>query len=350
MVKKYPLNNWALNMAALLLLVIMIGWLLVIGRNLLIPVVMALIIWYLLDSIASYLQSCRVFGYPVSHSLAMVGAFLVMGTVIILVINMVAENAVAMAVNAPEYQLKIQARIQELFSWVAPRAEFSMDKLADLFNLQRLLGWVTGLVSSVTSTLMLVVVYLLFIFLERPWFDAKFAALFSEPERHAHALTIRREIMRRIQVYLSVKTLVSVLTGVLSWLLLTLIGVDYAVFWGFIIFLLNYIPTIGSIVAVIFPALLALVQFDTITQFLLVAILLGSLQFMIGNVLEPRLMGANLNISGLAIMLTLSLWGTIWGITGMILSVPITVVLMIVCAQFRSTRGLAIMLSAEGKV
>ena len=129
-----------------------------------------------------------------------------------------------------------------------------------------------------------------------------------------------------------------------------LIGVDYPVFWGFIVFLFNYIPTIGSMLAVAFPAALALVQFDTSSEFFLVVLLLGGLQFLIGNVLEPKLMGSSLNISGIVIMLSLALWGAIWGVVGMVLCVPLTVVTMIICARFPAWRPIAVLLSADGNI
>jgi predicted PurR-regulated permease PerM len=145
-------------------------------------------------------------------------------------------------------------------------------------------------------------------------------------------------------------TWMSVLTGVLSSIVLYFIGVDYPVFWGFIIFLTNYIPNIGALIGVLFPATLALVQFDTSWQFIAVIVALGGIQFILGNVVEPRLMGNSLNLSGLAIVLALGIWGAIWGITGMLLAVPITVMLMIIFAQFPATRPLAVLLSSDGKV
>lgn len=128
------------------------------------------------------------------------------------------------------------------------------------------------------------------------------------------------------------------------------IGVDYAEFWALIIFLLNYIPTIGSMLAVLFPSMLAIVQFGTVLHPVLTLCLLGGVQFAIGNLIEPRLMGRSLNLSPLVIMLALTFWGAIWGITGMLLCVPITVILMIIFSEFKQTRPIAIMLSADGIV
>ena len=133
-------------------------------------------------------------------------------------------------------------------------------------------------------------------------------------------------------------------------MVLVAVGLDLAGFWAFVIFLLAYIPTIGSLLGVIFPALMALLQFGGISEFLIIAVGLGAAQLVIGNVLEPRMMGRSLNLSSLVVIVSLAVWGSLWGVTGMFLSVPITVVLMIILAQFKQTRPIAILLSANGKV
>ena len=126
---------------------------------------------------------------------------------------------------------------------------------------------------------------------------------------------ILRKIEDSISNYLRLKTYVSLLTGVLSYFVLLLVGVDGAPFWAFLIFLLNYIPTIGSLVAT-----------------------------------EPKVFGKSLNLSPLVTILSLAVWGEIWGITGMILSVPITVIMIIIFSQFDKTKNIAILLSESGNV
>ena len=130
--------------------------------------------------------------------------------------------------------------------------------------------------------------------------------------------------------------------------MLLLVGVDFAGFWAFTIFLLNYIPTVGSIIATLFPAVLALIQFDTFAEFFIVLIAVGAIQLVVGNVLEPKMMGSTLNVSPLIVMLSLTLWGSIWGVAGMFLSVPITVIMLIIFAHFEKTRYLAVLLSGDG--
>jgi len=116
------------------------------------------------------------------------------------------------------------------------------------------------------------------------------------------------------------------------------------------VFFFYYIPTVGSILAIAAPALLTLVQFDYLTPFLVVLLVFGTIQVVTANVIEPAIMGRSLNLSPLVVVISLVIWGTIWGVVGMFLSVPIMVVALIVLAQFETTRPLAVLLSADGKI
>jgi len=133
-------------------------------------------------------------------------------------------------------------------------------------------------------------------------------------------------------------------------MVLIFLGVDFALFWAFLIFLLNYIPTVGSIVAVIFPVTFSLLQFESWSIFTLLLIILTSVQLLYGNFLEPRLQGNKLNLSPLVIIFSLLFWGQMWGVVGMLLCVPIMVMINIVLSHIPATRGIAILLSEQGNI
>ena len=158
------------------------------------------------------------------------------------------------------------------------------------------------------------------------------------------------KIDHSIGSYIALKTVVSLLTGFLSYFVLLFIGIDAPLFWAFLIFVLNFIPTIGSLIATLFPAVFALLQFGEFTPGILVLAIVGAIQLIVGNLIEPRVMGNTLNISPLVVFLTLSLWGVMWGVTGMLLSVPITVILIIIMSEFPSTQPIAILLSQKGNL
>ena len=162
--------------------------------------------------------------------------------------------------------------------------------------------------------------------------------------------TILSHINDTTSDYIRLKTYLSLLTGLVGYVFLLIMSVDAAFFWAFLMFALNYIPTIGSLIATLFPAFFSLVQYGEVKPFIIILIGLGLAEWFIGNVLEPKLMGKSLNLSPLVTILALVVWGQIWGITGMLLSTPITVVMLIIFSQFKSTWGIAILLSENGDI
>lgn len=135
-----------------------------------------------------------------------------------------------------------------------------------------------------------------------------------------------------------------------SWVIMRLIGIDFAEFWAVLIFVFNFIPYVGSFFAVLLPVMLTLLQFGAIGTFLVALVSLTGVQVLVGNFLEPRLMGRSLNLSPIVILLSLAAWSSLWGLVGAFLCVPITVVMLIVFSEFETTRPLAILLSQDGRI
>src|SRR5262249_43018079 len=140
-------------------------------------------------------------------------------------------------------------------------------------------------------------------------------------------------IRRLMAQYLWVQTILASLVGVATWLTLLACGLHNALFWGVLAFFLNFIPTVGPIGAVVLPTLFAIVQYQTFGPVLAVAGGLVFWQFLIANVVQPRMMSDSLNLSALVVLLSLAIWGLLWGIAGALLSAPLTVMIMIVLAQ-----------------
>lgn len=339
-----------LSVTLSLLLVCLVGWLLVVGRSLILPFVIALIVWYMINALSHAIQAIPIGRWHLPGFVAFTLALLVIFAASTMVLDIVTVNLTQLAQDAPTYQ----RRLEELFDQVSSHLDLNDPiELKDLLPdsvVPRMVTAGASLVTALAGSASLVFIYVLFLVLEQSTFDAKFQRLFATPERAEAAFAMRAEINRSIMHYFSIKTAVSVATGALTSLVLIAIGLPYAALFGFIAFLLNYIPTIGSLIGVIFPSLLALVYYDTLGPFFAIATGLGLIQFAIGNLIEPRLMGSNLNLSGLVIMLSLAFWGAIWGIVGMVLCVPLTVMIVIVCARFESARPIAVLLSQTGEV
>lgn len=205
-------------------------------------------------------------------------------------------------------------------------------------------------VGGLFGNLGLILMYSAFLLAERGKLMKKFTYLFPDPDRASEVQGVLRSVGHSIKRYVWIKTIVSLLTGTLCYLILKYIGVDFAEILSLLIFLLNFIPTIGSILGVIFPAVVSLLQFDTITPFLMVVALCGSVQFTVGNIIEPKFMGDTLNLSTFTVVVSLTFWSTVWGVEGAFMSVPMTASLVILCRDIPALRPFAIVLSSDGDV
>jgi AI-2 transport protein TqsA len=155
------------------------------------------------------------------------------------------------------------------------------------------------------------------------------------------------DIDHNVRRYIAIKVLVSTLTGLLVWVSLSLIGLELAGVFGILAFFLNFIPSIGSIVSTLLPIPIAVAQFQAPWPVILVVAVPGIIQITIGNVVEPKLMGKELNLHPVTVLLALSFWGLLWGIVGMCLAAPMTAVIRIVLMQFDTFKPLARLLTGE---
>lgn len=339
-----------LNYAAALIVVALFMLFLVEGRAMLVPLALAVLFWVLIDGLAGLYGKVTIGGWTVPRWLALTAAGLTVLGITTLVIMMVSQNVAAVAQAAPDYQRKFEALVER----VAPVFGFDrvprVPELLKRFDIAPFIGSIAGTLAGLMGNVGLVLVYLLFLFVEQAAFETKIKALFPNPERRERVRRILREINEDTRKYMRLKTAISGAVGLTSYVVLAWVGLDFAAFWAFFSFLLNFIPTIGSLLGVALPALLTLAQFDTLGPFLIVSIGLTSIHMIIDNVIEPRLMGGSLNLSSLAVILSLAMWGSIWGFVGMFLSVPIMVIMMIIFANFEQTRAIAVLMSADGKI
>jgi len=176
-------------------------------------------------------------------------------------------------------------------------------------------------------------------------FKDKTRSAFRHPRHGAELIEASRAICERYMQYLRVFTLTALIQGVVVFLFALLVGLDFAFVWGLLAFLLNYVPTIGSAIAVIPPSLFALVQFDGLGRALLVCLGMAVLQLICGNYVDPLLKGRFLQLSPVVVLISITFWGWIWGIPGAFLGVPITIGLVIAADHFPNTRWIARLLS-----
>jgi predicted PurR-regulated permease PerM len=192
-----------------------------------------------------------------------------------------------------------------------------------------------------------VLIYLIFLIAERVSLPGRVARAFGETQAK-EIMAVVEAINRSVHDYIALKTFVSFLQGLLSFAVLAAFGVDFAVMWGVLIFLFNFIPYIGSLVAVSLPILLSFLQYaEEPWKPLLITLLLLVIQRVVDNYIEPRLTGQKLGVSPLIVLLSLAFWGWLWGVVGMILAVPLTVIAKIILENIRATTPLATLISNE---
>ncbi len=350
--------------ASILLIIAALTTFLLVAKPLIVPFVVAVLIWYIINALSHWIGSFRFIRryFPPWSYVVLSG--LVILLVMVSVGGLIFDNARSLVDAGPTYQKHIGDVLGRLDA-ALPVDLDSVQQLLDSktydefrkqvetsdFTIAGLVQQILNTLSGIAGNTFLILIYLIFLFLEQAHFLKKARAMFSTEEQRTKFFEILEHINEAIRAYFKVKITVSLITAVASYLLMRAVGVDFAIFWAFLIFVLNFIPNIGSLVATLFPAALALIQFEsTFVPFIVVLFGVGAIQVIVGNLIEPRMMGSSLNISSLAVILSLSLWGTIWGIPGMILCVPITVIMMIVFAQFPSTRPVAIILSENGEL
>lgn len=320
------------------------------GQDLIVPFVFAVLLWFIVRELKGLLDRVRFVRdkFP-SWAKTLITSLFILITLgaISRVITMSIQT---LARSYDKYEKNVDGLIDQINTILnIDLMEFLATHVGN-FNFGGLLSSIFTSLADILGNTFIILIYFLFVFLEETHFETKLKKVLAGKEQYEKVSDILDRIEFSVAKYLGLKTLVSLITGVLSYFVLLLIGIDSPAFWAFLIFLLNFIPTIGSLIATLFPAIFCLLQFGEFGPGVLVLVLVGAIQVLVGNVLEPKLMGNSMNVSALVTILALSFWGALWGVTGMILSIPITVIMIIVFSQFPATVPIAIMLSEKGEL
>lgn len=260
----------------------------------------------------------------------------------------VADNATSFANKLITYLPKLNALIARGAGVAHLDVAPTVDQLIDRLNPSKYLGDVAKGFQNFASNAVFILIYLGFILASRRSFERKLINLSGNRAQRHGAMEAFNRIRDGVEQYLWVQTVTGVMIAVGSWAVMAALGLENAVFWAFLIFIASYIPIIGGAIGILAPPLFALVQYDTIWQAVVLISVLQTIQFVVGNVVLPRMQGDSLNIDPVVVLLSLAFWGAIWGVPGMFLSTPLTVIAMVVCAQFEGARWVAVLLSANG--
>ena len=333
---------------------LIVGWLLYIGKAIFVPAVLGAVIVYIIVGLAHALGRLPGVGGALPLQVRYAVSMLVIGLAFFLLAYLVMANKDRAMALAPQYQQSLLAAIQRMAVFFGIETEptwatLRQDLLAQI-NLQRLLGSLLASMGSIVLTFVVVCLYATFLLVERRAFETKLANLSDDTKRVARIREVIETINRRIGSYLALKTLLSVLLGVVSWVIMASFGLEFAVLWAVLTAFLNFVPYIGSVLGVLLPLLMTIVQFEDPAVILWMLLALTLVQFVIGNFLDPYVMGSSLNLSPFAILISLAIWSELWGIPGAFLAVPITAILTIVFSEFAGTRPIAVLLSKSGRI
>lgn len=310
-------------------------------RDILVPFVIAVFLYLAVSPMINWFKKSLRLPHIVSMSLTLFTAMLLAGLLVFLVF----VSLTTAFRGLEQYQhhiVSLSAKLIELFnSWLSP-LQISIDPATVTANLKKLpvLAWARTVSSELIDFLgQTVLVALFFIFLIAGT-NVKRRAI-DPPGSMAF------EMHDKIARYLGVKFMTSLVTGLITGLILVFLGLDLAMLFGLLTFFLNFIPSIGSIVATLLPLPVAFLQFGPGAHLVLVVALPGMVQFTIGNLIEPRIMGDSLGLHPVVVLLALLLWGYLWGVAGMLLAVPITAVLKILMQKYEITQPIARVLEGE---
>jgi len=255
---------------------------------------------------------------------------------------------------------RYEERFKEIYNWAARFFELSYDESLSLWeNLWGQLGIRTlvrnytfsfsSIFSKFLQSAVLVIIFMVFILLEASFFKEKLEVAFEKRSEQINRMG--HDLMSQITRYLTAKFLISLANGIIFAVAFYLVGLEFAIVWGVIQFVMNFIPTLGSIVAGFFMCLFALIQFwPEPGPVIVVIVIVLAVNMILGNMLDPKIIGDNVGISPLMILVSLAIWAWIWGFAGMIIAVPMTVIIKIVCENISILEPVSILIGSRKSV
>jgi predicted PurR-regulated permease PerM len=339
------LPSRAASNAQVLIAVILAGAALVWAAPILTPLALAVFLMLMIDALARELQAwLRFLGAGAALGVAIFLCILVFGVVVFVV----ASHSASFVAKLFAYQARINAILADLSKTLHMRIPRTVNALVAGLDPGKYLPMVASGVQQLVSNGVFVLIYLGFLLASRHGFERKAVRLFHGREGRHEAVQVFLRVRDSLERYLWIQTVCGGFIAIGSWALMMIVGLENAFFWAFLIFVVGYIPIVGAAVGILAPALYALLQFPTAWQGAFLLLSMFALAFVVGNIFLPRMQGRSLNIDPVMVLLSLAFWGTVWGMTGMFLSTPLTILVMVVLAQFDGSRWIAVLLSQDG--
>jgi predicted PurR-regulated permease PerM len=344
-------NNRFLNITAALFLAGFSVYVLKELSSILIPFVLAVIISFVFEPFYSWMKSKKIPSFA---------GIVIIILIILLLVNFASLFIFTSISSFTENFSAYEKKFQDVFGNIIASLNLSNEEVNNLYNSLKIAnllqqGSITTFIANFFTSILgifgdflLIIFYVIFILSEMGSIKQRVQLAFSDSHAGNIVKTLEK-IFSDVRTYISGKTIISLALGFLSGLLLWIFGVDFYFMCGLLIFLMHFIPSIGALIAISLPAMIMLLQFDNLFTPILVTILLVVLQNVVGNIVEPKVLGDQLNLSPLLLLFSLFIGSYIWGIIGMVLSVPMVSMLKIVLMNFEPTRPIAILMSYKSK-
>ncbi len=324
-------------------------FLLVQARFILISLAAAIILFSLMSDAIDMISRVRIGPARIPKWLASLAALALVSSALLMLSAIILSQINTVVSVAISYADQSSRAIAQLFGWMGEGVEQAVLNSMRTVDFSAYLRTAAGQAGNLLSATILIIIFVTFLFVERIWFATKLSAFYGGDEARAERVGLLvATIIHRVNRYLLVKSAVSAATGAIVFAIARMFALELAVPLAILTFILNFLPSVGSVIATLLVGLAAYIQTGEPAPALVVFLIVGVVQFVIGNLIDPMLLGQALRLSSFGIILSLSFWGAVWGIPGMFLSVPIMVALMIVFAQIPALRPVAILMSREG--
>ncbi|NQT77962.1 MAG: AI-2E family transporter [Bacteroidetes bacterium] len=316
------------------------------------PLVIAFLIWFIINQLKLSLGKIKIRGKTLPSLIRSILAFAIITLVLYLVAELLIKNIEGIVQTMPEHINDLNKSFNKVSAIIHnPNYAIYLQKWMNNLNLSGMATSIVSSLSSVVANSAVVLVYVIFFLMEESAQMIKLDKLFPvKKKQYKKFIKNLQSIGDSIRYYIWSMTAISLTTGAISYAILLVMGVEYAFLWSFLIFILNFIPYIGPLISSILPAIFAVVTTGDLIQFVYVFAALEGVQIIIGNFIQPMVMGKGTNLGPVTVIISLAFWGMLWGVVGMILAVPIMAVIVIICSQIPSTRYLAIFLSEKGDI
>lgn len=334
----------AARVSIMILAAIAVGIMVWALRSILTPLALAVFLLLMIDGMARGI-SARVKWLPEKWSLPL--AIIVIVALFAGAIWAMADNAAQFAHQTAGYSTKLDALIGQFAAKSGVEAPPTLEDMMADASPGRIVSALAGGLRRGGETAVFVLIYLGFLIAARRGFPDKLHILFATQGQEADRLLER--IRNGVESYIWGQTIIAGIIALASAAIMAALGLQHVMFWTFLIFLASYIPVIGGAIGVLVPPLFGLLQFPDVTRPLIMLVGLELLHVAVGQVLQPRLHGRNLNLDPVVVVLSLAFWSLVWGVAGAFLSIPLTVIAMAILAQFPSTRWIAVLLSSDGR-